>query len=342
MNPSAIDGPVWVPILPPSFEQFLAPNIQPIPLLPLVALILAAWYAVGAIRLWSQRRRWSIIRTICFLLGCCMLAVVTGAGIEGYGYEMFSVFMFQQLTLMMIVPPLLVLGSPGTLLLRATPHRGLGRTTLRVALCALRSAGARLALHPALVIPLMLLSYLGLYLTGAADVLLRTWVGHTSLEIAFLTVGILVATPLASADPLPRRPSFVSRLFDTFAEMQIHAVFGLVMILTLTPMIPFFVDTPASWNIDPALDQAMAGVLAWTYGELPLLTILIITLARWQRQDSIRAVRTQERDDAELDDYNEYLRRLHAGDRPLPRANNSDPSHQRPTVISSQSEDHRK
>lgn len=313
-----IDGPVWVPTLPPSYEQLLAPNLQPIPLLPAVALLLAAAYTIGAIRLWTQGRRWSVIRTICFLVGCFILMVVTGAGIEGYGYELFSVFMFQQLTLMMVVPPLLILGSPGTLLLRATPHRGLGRTILGAALGALRSPVARAALHPASVIPLAALSYLGLYLTGAADILLRTWIGHVSLEIAFLCIGILVATPLISADPLPRRTSFVFRVVDTFAEMQIHAILGLVLMLTHTPIIPFFTTTPESWNIDSAIDQSVAGILAWTYGELPLLIILIVTLARWERRDTRQAVTKQARNDAELDEYNEYLRRLSPSTTELP------------------------
>jgi putative membrane protein len=305
-----VEGPVWVPSLPPTLEQFLAPNLQPVPLLPILALILAAAYTAGAVRLWTHGRRWSPLRAACFIGGCAFLAVVTGAGIEGYGYELFSVFMFQQLTLMMVIPPLLVLGSPGTLLLRATPHHGLGRITLRVALSALRSPFARFALHPALVIPLVALTYLGLYLTGVADTLLRTWVGHVSLELAFLSIGVLVATPLVSADPLPRRTSFVYRIVDTFAEMQIHAVLGLVLILTLTPIVPFFADVPESWKIDPALDQSMAGVLAWTYGELPLLVILIVTLARWERRDTKQAARLQTQNDAELDDYNAYLGRL--------------------------------
>jgi hypothetical protein len=127
-----IDGPVWLPSLPPSFEQFLAPNLQPVPILPAVALLVAVAYLMGAIRLWTHWRRWSVLRTFCFLLGSVLLLVVTGAGVEGYGFTLFSVFMFQQLTLMMIIPPLLVSGSPGTLLLRAPPHRGHPTVTRRV------------------------------------------------------------------------------------------------------------------------------------------------------------------------------------------------------------------
>ena len=121
VDPS-VEGPVWVPTEPPSLENFLAPTMQPIPLIPAIALVLAVLYLAGATRLWTARRRWSVWRTLCFLTGCAATAVTMGAGIEGYGLRMFSVFMFQQLTLMMFVPALLVLGSPGTLLLLSLIH----------------------------------------------------------------------------------------------------------------------------------------------------------------------------------------------------------------------------
>lgn len=311
MSDPGIVGPVWWPTLPPSFEQFLVGELQPVPVLPAVALILAATYVAGAIRMWARGRRWPVIRTACFLLGCLLLLVITGVGVEGYGLGMFSVFMFQQLTLMMVVAPLLVLGSPGTLLLRATPHRGVGRSMLRLALCGLRSRAARFALHPALVIPLMLLCFFGLYLGGAANVLLRIWAGHIILEIVFLVVGILVTTPLVSSDPLPRRTSYVSRLFDIFIEMQVHAIFGLVMLLSTTPLVAYFgTAAPEAWGVDPVRDQGVAGILAWTYGELPLVVMLIVTLTRWSRQDTTRAAKAQSRNDAEMVEYNEYLKRL--------------------------------
>ncbi|WP_376713683.1 cytochrome c oxidase assembly protein [Janibacter limosus] len=99
-------------------------------------------YVAGAVRLWTSGRRWPVWRCLSFLLGCGAIMVIMGAGIEGYGLRMFSVFMFQQLTLMLGIPAFLALGSPGTLLLRATPHRGPGRPVLRLAFFGLQvSAG---------------------------------------------------------------------------------------------------------------------------------------------------------------------------------------------------------
>lgn len=142
LDDPGVTGPVWVPALPPTLETLLAPTLQPVPLIPVLAALMALAYLSGAVRLWAANRRWPLWRTLVFLAGCALIAVTMGAGIEGYGLRMFSVFMFQQLTLMMAAPPLLILGRPGTLLLRATPHKGPGKLLLRLArACAADTRG---------------------------------------------------------------------------------------------------------------------------------------------------------------------------------------------------------
>lgn len=314
MSDFYIEGPVWLPTLAPSMVQYLAPNLQPIPLIPVLALLAAVFYLAGAISLWKQGRAWSPVRTISFLSGCLVVMVVMGAGIEGYGLGMFSIFMFQQLTLMMAVPPLLVLGSPGTLLLRATPHRGPGLPVLRVAIWGLRSRWGRLAIHPAFMVPLFLFSFYGVYFSGIADRLLPTWYGHVGLELAFLFAGILFTIPLLSADPLPKRQTHFGRMIDVFAEMPLHAFFGVVVMMSTKPMVSFFSTSPASWEVDAMADQAVAGGLAWAYGELPSVLMLLYILVRWHRDEARSWVRAERKiateGTPELDAYNDYLIQL--------------------------------
>lgn len=308
------DDWVWLPTAPPSLQQFLTVNLQPVPVIPLLAAILAMTYLLGVLRLRHAGRGWPWGRTACFLAGCALIAVVMGAGLEGYGYVLFSVFMFQQLTLMLVIPPLLVLGSPGTLLLRATPHRGVGRLILRAALSALRSRTARFLLHPGFMIPLFLFTFYGIYLTGIADRILGSWAGHTGLELMFLASGVLFTLPLISADPLPARQSHLGKMLDVFAEVPLHAFFGIIVMMSTQPLVRTFTDIPASWGIDPLADQKIAGGLAWAYGEGPTVALLLVLMSRWYRADTASARRADlhaDRDgDAALDDYNAYLDRL--------------------------------
>ena len=308
----------WISDTPPTLEAFLTPILPPVPVLPVLGLLMAVMYLAGAIRLWRQGRRWSVARTVCFLLGCIVLVAVTGLAVEGYGYLLFSVFMFQQLSLMMAIPPLLVLGSPGTLLLRATPHRGLGRVILRLALAGLRSRIARWALSPWIAMPLFLMSFYGFYLGGLADPILQTPGGHPLLEIAFLAAGVLFTIPILSNDPLPVRMTYPGRAMDLFAEAALHAFFGVFLMMSPTLFVETFAGPTTALGIDPLDDQWLAGALAWSYGEGPTVVMLLYVMHRWFRDDTARAAKADKYADAhgdpELDAYNAYLDALRKKD----------------------------
>lgn len=308
--------PDWAPDAPPDLSSFAA-LLPGAPLvLPGIAVALAGLYAAGAISLWVSGRRWSIGRTALFLFGCALTLLVTATGLEGYGYAMFSVFMFQQLTLMMIVPVFLVLGAPGSLLLRSVPHRFGGQWVQRAALSLLRSRVSRFLIHPGFALPLFLFSFYGLYLGGLADIFLATDWGHTALEILFLVAGVLFAVPILAVDPLPRRQTHVGRLLDLFGEMALHAFFGVIVMMAATPLVKAFAHPPASWAVDPAMDQQIAGALAWSYGEFPNLILMLILFHAWFRADTARSRFADEKADREgtpdLDAYNVYLSSLAA------------------------------
>lgn len=308
----------WIPESPPTLADYFAVLPGPFPVLPMLATVLAVVYLAGAIRLWRHGRRWPVWRTASFLLGCVLLAGTTGLGVEAYGHALLSVFMFQQLTLMMAIPPLLVLGSPGTLLLRATPHRGVGRVVLRAAHAGLRSRAARWVLSPWLALPIYLAAFYGLYLAGLADRILATIGGHMALEVAFLVAGVLFTIPVLSSDPLPMRLSHGGRAIDVFAEAALHAFFGVFLMMATTMLVTQFVSPTEALGLDPLEDQRLAGGLAWSYGEAPTLLMLVYVMHRWFREDTARAAAEDRYADVhgttELDAYNAYLETLHKKD----------------------------
>nr|WP_089776118.1 cytochrome c oxidase assembly protein [Ruania alba] len=305
---------MWIPAVPPSWQSYLDLTLHPLPVLPVIGALAGGLYLAGALRLWRADRRWSPWATLSFLSGCAVLVIVMSGNVEGYGTRMFSVFMFQQLTLMMAVPPLLVLGRPGTLLLRATPHHRLGRVVLVGARGALRSGVGAVILHPALMIPLFLLCFYGLYFSDLATMLLRTTQGHIGLELLFLVAGILFTVPILSEDPLPHSHSNLGRAAHLLIEMPTHAFFGVILMMSKYPMVEAFTDPPASWGVDVLDDQQLAGALAWSYGELPGLVMLLILASRWFKDENRQMAKLDQDESSshELDDYNRYLRSLDA------------------------------
>ena len=314
-----LDGPsvstaISVPSAPPTLAAMLGWGPPLIPLLPVTALAMAVWYVLAVRRIAARGRCWPWMRTLSFLTGCVVLAGVTGLAIERYGHQLFSAFMFQQLTLSILVPPLLVLGEPGQLLLRSTPHRGAGRWVLVAALSGLRSRTARWILHPGFTIPVFLFSYYGLYLSDLFDAVAADPVGHLALEVFFLASGMLFVVPILSTGPLPIRQTNLGRFFDIFLEMPLHVFIGIILMMAPRVLTKTFADPPATWGVDPAADQAVAGGLAWSYGEPVALVTTVLVAIRWRRDDEKRAAAREaspDTADAELAAYNAYLQRLH-------------------------------
>jgi putative membrane protein len=168
------------------------------------AIVLVVLYLVAAVSARQRGRRVSLWRAVAFVAGCALLWAITGTGVEPMGKALFSVFMFQQLTLMIAVPSLLVLGAPAQVALHALPRSGLGGRVHRGCAEIARSRLARLALHPAIGIGLFLAAYYGLYLSPLAGVVLANPLGDLLLESCFLVVGLLFAVPVLSSGPLPR------------------------------------------------------------------------------------------------------------------------------------------
>lgn len=295
----------------------LAWNPQPFPLLPALAVTAALLYVLGVLRVKRANRPWPWWRTASFLFGCLILAMVTGLGIEGYGYQLFSAWMFQHLTLSMTIPPLLVWGSPGVLLLRATPHHGVGRLVLSAALMGLRSRAARVLLHPGFTISVFLVSYYGVYLTNVLDVVGSSVAGHLLLEIFFLASGILFVLPVLSTGPLPVRQTNLGRFFDLFVEMPLHVFIGVILMMSSKPMVGLFANPPAAWGVDVLADQKLAGGLAWSYGEPVAIVVVIVFAIRWRRdemrENMIAEKFSEGRGDDDLLAYNAYLAQLNRG-----------------------------
>lgn len=321
-------GEVAIPPEPPSVLGMFGWFPPPMPLLPAAAIVLAVWYLVAVRTVTSRGHHWSWTRTASFLAGCAALAAVTGLAIDSYGYWLFSAFMFQHLTLSILVPPLLVLGAPGRLLLRSTPHRGVGRWVLIAALGGLRCRVSRGVLHPGFTIPTFLLSYYGLYLSDLFDTAATSVGGHLALQAFFLASGTLFILPILSDGPLPTRQTNIGRFFDIFVEMPLHVFIGVILMMAPRALTDTFARPPAHWDVDPVADQAVAGALAWSYGEpVALLTTLIFAI-RWRRDEELESAKREadvERDDADLAAYNAFLRGLQQAS-PAPPVHHPTPS----------------
>lgn len=313
---SGMSGPGWMPLAPPSLPGLLAWHPQPIPVFPLLCLIAALLYATGMYRLRRRGDRWPLGRALAFVLGLGLVLEVTATGIGGYGMRLLSVHMVQHMTLSLLAPVPLLLSAPITLALRALRPAQRGHRGPRECLVtALHSRPARVLTSALFTLPLFIASLYGLYFTPLFDILMRTWWGHDLMLAHFLIVGLLFFYPLLGVDPAPRRPQPVLGILELLAGMPFHAFFGIAVMMSSAVISPFFARVlPTGWPTSALSDQHTAGGIAWAFGEVPTVLVLLVLAAQWRRVDNraaTRADRAADRDhDADLAAYNERLARL--------------------------------
>jgi cytochrome c oxidase assembly factor CtaG len=261
---------------------------------------------------------WPVVRPLSFAVGLVLVFGSTCTGLAQYGMYLFSSHMLQHMVLSMAAPIFLLLGAPITLALRAVQPARAGHTGPRELLLGLlHSRVARVVASPLVSLPIYLASLYGLYFTPIFATLMRSTVGHDLMLAHFLAVGLLFFWPIIGIDPAPHRSGYVLRILELFAAMPFHAFFGVAVMMSSSLLTATFANPPAGWGVDPIADQAAGGGLAWAFGEVPTLLVLLALFVQWSKSDereARRGDRKAERDgDAELNDYNAYLAGLARG-----------------------------
>src|SRR3954467_11659832 len=300
---------MWMPPAPPTWARLFRIHLDGSSVLAVLTLVALLAYLIGVARLRRQGVAWPWWRTLSCGAGAVTLFGVTGTWFNGYSMVLFSTHMAQHMVLSMVAPLLLLCGSPITLALRALPRgKGTAGVPRALLLDALHSRVARFLSNPFFTVPLFLASLYGVYLTPIFDALMSNPVGHEFMLAHFTVTGLLFFGPILGQDPWPRQMSHGGRMLELFLPMPFHAFFGLGGMMSGALITTPFAHPPAGWGVDALADQNTAGSIAWSFGELPTVLVLVVVLASWMGSEDRRGCRLDraaERDqDAELDQYN--------------------------------------
>jgi cytochrome c oxidase assembly factor CtaG len=277
-------------------------------------------YVGGVVRLRRRGDRWPVGRTISWLLGVGSLALVTLSGLMTYGMTMLSVHMVQHMVLAMLVPPLLVLGAPVTLALRAISPARRGHVGPRERLLSITSSRVvRVLTHPIVAFAIFVTAAPMIFFSGLFEYAMLNHTGHMLMSLHFLLGGYLFYEVVIGTDPLPWRPPYPIRVVMVLAAAGFHAFFGVGVMMSARLIAADYYDllaTEIPWLPDTLTDQRLAGGITWGFGEIPALAVLLVLLVQWSRSDEREARRRDRKKvDTELEAYNDYLAKLAERDR---------------------------
>ncbi|CCH19680.1 cytochrome c oxidase assembly protein [Micromonospora lupini] len=275
-------------------------------------------YLAGVRRMHVAGHRWPVARTASWLGGMLLLVAATDLGVARYAYVLFSAHMAQHMVLSMLVPILLVGGAPVTLALRALrrPTDPQVRGAREWLLIALHSRATRLLTHPLVALGIYTASLFGLYLSDLLGVLMRSHLGHLAMLTHFVVAGCLLFWVLIGVDPGRRRLPHPLLVIIHLASMMAHGFFGLVLMQTTTVIAPgWYTAVHPTWASSLLADQKLGAGIAWAFGELPAVLVMVILIRQWIRADHReqgRLDRAADRADAtgaedDLARYNAFL-----------------------------------
>ena len=244
--------------LPPFSWAEAASQWQFAPVVTVVTAVLAGLYLWGVLRVDRRhpQRPWPVLRTVSFLLGLLVVVVATQSGIGTYDDTLFWVHMVQHLLLIMVAPPLLVLGQPVTLLMHAS-RNPLHTSVKRI----VRSEPVAWLTWPPFGVAAYAATIVGTHLTSFMNLVESNQAVHDAEHVLYLVVGYLYFLPLLGREPIRWKVSYPLRLFLLFIAMPVDAFTGVV--LGSESSSPFNLMEPRSWGPSPVDDVHMGGAVMW-------------------------------------------------------------------------------
>lgn len=280
------------------------------------SVLMAALYLMGVARLRRRGDDWVWHRTVFWLAGCLLFVWVMSGGPGVYGRVRFDAHMVQHMALMIIVPPLWVLGAPVTLLSRAVAPRSDGSRGMREwVLAILHSGYGRLLSRPPVAGAIFAGSLVAFYFTPVFTWAMFAHAGHLFMTVHFLLSGYLFAWVIIGVDPSPHPVNPILKLVTLLATLSFHAFFGLAVVSATWIIGGPWYQTLGMFPVEElAFMQKQGGSIMWGVSEVPTLLYAIVMTWQWTQSED-RVARQYDRkarrdNDAELEAYNQYLKSL--------------------------------
>lgn len=273
---------------PPEFpDVFFTVALEPLPvylLLSAAAAYLLLWQHV---RHAGRGRLFPAWRLASFLSGIALVILTVFGPLAAYDRVFLFVHMIQHFILITIAPPLILLGSPMTLLLVAAGPQRRERWIYPIT----HAPWFELFTNP----------IVGLFLFAAVPILwyitplfewsfTNDWL-HFGGYAVFLFAGIHYWWPIVGGNPTRWNLPHPVRLFYLFALVPIHAFLGSLFYEPSRVLYQQLAAQPRLWGPSPLLDQQIGGATMFLAGEALGLIATIAAAAAWARADEREAKR---------------------------------------------------
>ena len=251
---------------------------------PLWDLLFASTLAV--ITLWYRKEAKnqgsvSKIRQALFYLAVSLMAIVLVGPIPHMAVNTFWVHMVQHILLMMLISPLIVLGSPFKLMLEADG----GRAT-KAATWLAKIPFIRILFKAEVGFVLFLLVLIATHFSPLADAGMKNSNIHCLELILFLIGGVIYYYPVMEGNPKPYHIPYSQRVLSLFAMMLPETMTGFFLYSGNRVLHALPSQTSMSMGLS---DQHTGGAIMWAMGMLIDSMWIVLAAKDWFENERLLA-----------------------------------------------------
>ena len=242
------------------------------PLLAVVLLLAAGWYAWSVRRATQRGRDWPVERTACFAGAWLLVAVTAFSGLYAFDRTNFSAFAAQYIIAGLVAPALLALSAPLSLIVQSSARPGPARW--------LDSRPLRVLTHP--IVTWVALGATVFVLFFTEGLLRRSLDGGIVQQLVLLwvlLVGWLFFLPVVDVEPLPTRLGPWARIGYVLLTIPVYTIMGMGVESQLRPVSPGL-----------SMDSLhLGGAVVWVGANGVAICALLLVFVQWLRSDETRA-----------------------------------------------------
>lgn len=220
--------------------------------------------------------RFPLFRWACFQLGLCVIFLALASPIEALTDLLLTAHMLQHLLLMMIAPPLLLLGAPVLPLIKGMPIAVRRHWIAPLYRSWLLRRLFHFLSHP---VTAWCLFSLSTWIWHTPDFYQRTLASrgwHYAEHASFFGTALLFWWPVVQPFPSQRRwPRWAMIPYLLLADVQ-NTILSAIFCFSDRPLYPHYETMPRLWGLSALEDQRGAGVLMWIPGSAAFLVPVAI------------------------------------------------------------------
>ncbi|MBA8989654.1 putative copper resistance protein D [Curtobacterium pusillum] len=255
----------------------------------MAAVLLAATYTAGVVRLRRHGGRWPVGRTVSAGIALVSLVVATSGSLHTYDRFLLSANVGAHLLLGLVVPALVWASAPVQLIRAAVHPRDDDSAGVREWTgLLLDNAAVRYLVQPFPAFVFLAAVWWVFFVTDALRWSVGDSTGRTVIDAVFLLVGLLAVptllTPIAAGARRPSMPAALVRIAGAVVVSAGLVSLGIAMRGPLGLLqASWFGAMGRTWGPDPLVDQARGGILLVVAGVALVVAVVIVVFVRLRR-----------------------------------------------------------